>query len=111
MKTILSLIITVIALSSCSKLDDITPEYTQPLYDNKQEVHVYYDGAVYHIQINGVFKEGGSTQMQGVDVYRIDSLQQLNFTRLQGKRTSVTVKGGIHYGYVNRIYNGIKFEW
>ena len=110
MKTILSLIIIAIALSSCSKLDDITPDYTQPLYD-KQEVHVYYDSAVYNIVINGVFKEGGNTHGQGVDVYRIDSLSNLNFNLVMGKRTSVAVKGGMHYGYVNRIYNGLKFEW
>ena len=111
MKTILSLLTIAIALSSCSKLDDITPEYTQPLYENKQEVHVYYDSAVYHIQINGKFKEGGNTQRHGVDVYRIDSLSNLNFNLVMGKRTSVSVKGGMHYGYVNRIYNGMKFEW
>ena len=110
MKKILSLISLAISLSSCSKLDDITPDTTQPIYD-KQEVHVYYDSAVYHIQINGVFKEGGNTKRQGVDVYRIDSLSNLNFNLVIGKRTSVTVKGGLHYGYVNRIYNGLKFEW
>lgn len=110
MKTILSLITLAIALSSCSKLDDITPEYTQHT-DDKQEVHVYYDSAVYHIQINGVFKEGGNTQRQGVDVYRVSDVENLNFNKLIGKRTSVSVKGGMHYGYVNRIYNGMKFEW
>lgn len=110
MKSILSLIALAISLSSCSKLDDITPDYTQPLYD-KQEVHVYYDSAVYNIVVNGVFKEGGNTQRQGVDVYRVADVENLNFNKLIGKRTSVTVKGGMHYGYVNRIYNGLKFEW
>ncbi len=110
MKYLIGVFITVIKLSSCSKLEELTPDYTQPLYD-KQEVHVYYDSAVYNIAINGVFKEGGNTQRQGVDVYRVDSLQQLNFNKLNGKRTAVSVKGGIHYGYVNRIFNGLKFEW
>ena len=72
---------------------------------------MYYDTAVYNIVINGVSKVGGNTQRQGVDVYRVADVENLNFNKLNGKRTSVTVKGGIHYGYVNRIYNGMKFEW
>lgn len=110
MSNLFSIILIAISLSSCSKLEEITPDYTQPLYD-KQEVHVYYDSAVYNIVVNGVLKEGGNTHGQGVDIYRIDSLSNLNFNKLIGKRTSVTVKGGMHYGYVNRIYNGMKFEW
>ncbi len=110
MKTILSLITLSITLSSCSKLEELTPDYTQSMRTNK-EVHVYYDSAVYNIVINGVFKEGGNTKRQGVDVYRIDTLSNLNFNLIMGKRTAVSVKGGIHYGYVNRIFNGVKFEW
>lgn len=110
MKTILSLIALSITLSSCSKLEEITPDRIQQLYD-KQEVHVYYDSAVYNIVINGVLKEGGNTQRQGVDVYRVADVENLNFNKLNGKRTSVSVKGGMHYGYVNRIFNGMKFEW
>ena len=108
MKTLLTLIAIIITFSSCSKLEELTPEH----YDIPQhsEVHVYYDSAVYNISVNGMFVQGGNTHKQGVDVYRIDSLSNINFHILQGKRTSVTVRHPTYkheYGYVRNIRNGL----
>ena len=66
MKNLILAILATITLSSCSKLEELTPEH----YDIPQhsEVHVYYDSAVYNISVNGMFVQGGNTHKQGVDV-------------------------------------------
>lgn len=108
MKTLLTLIAIIITFCSCSKLEEITPDYEN--IPQHTEVHVYYDSAVYNISINGMFVQGGNTHKQGVDIYRIDSLSNLNFNISLGKRTSVTVRHPTYnreYGYVRNIRNGL----
>lgn len=108
MKTLLTLIAIIITFCSCSKLEELTPDYEN--MPQHSEVHVYYDSAVYNINVNGMFVRRGNTHKQGVDVYRIDSLSNLNFHIIEGKRTSVTVRYPTYkheYGYVRNIRNGL----
>lgn len=108
MKNLIFAILATIALSSCSKLEELTPDYED--IPQHSEVHVYYDSAVYNISINGKSVIQGNEHKQGIDIFRVDSLSSINFHLMQGKRTSVTVRYPTYkheYGYVRNIRNGL----
>lgn len=96
----LKLIIPILLLCSCSKLEEITPTYDS----NKFQVHIQSVRSSSIVTINRKAHIIDNMDKHFVDVFEVDSLHTLSITKLSGHK----VTASIHYKNTVRNIGEIK---
>lgn len=80
-----------LALSSCEKIEDLVKD-PEPA-NNVYQIEVFSDSAVFEISINegGFIVKGDTASKSAYHFSGKDSLKFLEFKKLKGKRTDVSV--------------------
>lgn len=87
----IAIILALLALSSCEKVEDLTED---PTLDSKfYQVEVFSDSAIFEISINesGFVVKGDTASKSAYHFSGKDSLKFLEFKKIKGKRTDVSV--------------------
>lgn len=103
MKTIITLIIALTALTSCRKIENITPQL--PETPTEHAIHVMTDSAIVNLMINGEYRSVGSMNDAQLNIIKVDSIEYWEAARLAGKKSTLTVyKGRYRSEYGNFLY-------
>lgn len=110
MKNILLLIAAAVGMTSCSKLEELTPQPI-PEEDVKYEIHVSYKNSEAIINLNGSIHFIGGFNVQGTKVIVSKNIKGASFLRTYGKTTNVTIYKGFNKVQLGNIDKAILLEW